>query len=107
MKRMKTFMKYLIAFIALYFISNFLIGYILVSNYDAIPSESGKVESSNYDITISEAKATNANGIINGSISKKEGSQEQDQYLKVDFFSKLGNLIGTEYYDISSLRRWN
>lgn len=45
MNRMKTFMKYLIAFLALYFISNLLINLILESNYKMLPADSGKVES--------------------------------------------------------------
>lgn len=101
MNRMKTFLKYLIAIVLLYFISNFLISYFLESNYKSL--ESSKIETENYDITIKEAKATNANGQLSGQINKKEDASESNEFLKVDFYNKRDNLLGTKYIDVSNL----
>ena len=44
MSRMKTFFKYFIVLILLYFISNFLIGFILYSNYEDMNTENSSIE---------------------------------------------------------------
>lgn len=44
MSRMKTFFKYCIALILLYFISNFLIGFILYSNYEEMNTANSSID---------------------------------------------------------------
>ena len=102
MGRMKTFLKYLIIFIAFYLISNLVIEYCLKANYETLASNN--IETVNYDVNIQEAKSTNANGQISGEVSKKENASEENKYLKIDFYNQRDQLMGTKYIDISSLK---
>ena len=101
MGRMKTFLKYLIIFLAFYLISNLLIEYCLRTNYETLASNN--IETENYDVKIQEAKTTNANGQISGEVSKKEGRTGANNYLKIDFYNKRDQLMGTRYIDIRNL----
>lgn len=102
MNRMKTFLKYLIAIVLLYFFSNLIIEYSLKGNYSNI--ESGSiVQSENYNVNITEAKATKANGEIKGEITKKEEAIESNKYLKINFYNDRNNLMGTKYIQIKNL----
>ena len=104
MKRMGTFLKYLILLVAVYFISNFIIDYTLYSSYrtlDSYAETTSVSDTGNYDVKITEARATNANGEISGEITKKEG--DSSNFLKIDFFNKRNQLMGSEYVDISNI----
>lgn len=104
MKRMKTFLKYLIILVALYFVSNVLIDYILYRNYseiDTAQNSSSQIEG--YNLKITSAKATNTNGQIHGTITKNDDGKDGNNFLKIDFFNKRNQLMGTEYLDIRDL----
>ena len=58
-----------------------------------------------YDVSITEAKATNANGIVTGNITKKDDGSESNKYLKIDFFNKRNALMGTKYVDVGDVKR--
>ncbi len=105
MKRLKTFFIYFVIFVAFYFVSNVIIDYSLYSTYRNLGTNATSIKSQNYDITVNEAKATNANGSISGQITKKDDGSEQNKYLKIDFFSKNNQYLGSEYENIESLIR--
>lgn len=105
MNRMKTFLKYLIAIVLLYFFSNLLIEYSLQGNYSNLESASNVVQSENYNIKVTEARATKANGEIKGEISRKETAEATNKYLKIDFYNERNNLMGTKYIEIKNLSR--
>ena len=103
MKRMKTFLKYLLLLLLLYFISNILIDYMHYRSYSEIESSGSSVQAEGYNINVYSAKATNANGIIAGTISKKDDGQVGNNLMKIDFFNERDQLMGTEYFDIKNL----
>ena len=100
MERLKTFFKYLIVFVAFYFLTDLLISVALANNYKPMKSEG--ILASGYDITVNEAKATTVSGYIAGKIKPNE-IDEKDKYMQIDFFSKYGNILGRKYVDISSV----
>jgi hypothetical protein len=101
MDRMKTFLKYLIIFIAFYFLTDVLISIALANNYKPMQSEG--INANGYDITVEDAKVTSVSGYISGKIKPNENS-EKDKYMQIDFFSKYGNTLGRKYVDISSVK---
>ena len=103
MARMKTFLIYFLILVAFYFLSNFIIGFTLYSTYKSLDANAGTIQTENYDIKIGEAKATTANGSISGQITKKDDGSDSNKYLKIDFFSKNNQFLGSEYAKIDDL----
>ena len=101
MERLKTFLKYLIVFVAFYFFTDLLISIALANNYKPMGSEG--ISATGYDITVNEAKVTTVSGYILGEI-KPNDAAEKDKYMQIDFFSKYGNILGRKYIDISSVK---
>lgn len=101
MDRMKTFLKYLILFIAFYILTDVLIGIALSNNYK--PISCTKIETPSYVTTINTAKATSVSGYIEGTIGLSENLQNQNKYMQIDFYSKYGHRIGRKYVDLSSV----
>lgn len=100
MKRIKTFIKYLIIFLIVYFGVNFLSFQIIKSTYKT------KGVSANFtspSVEISDSKATITNGYINGKVTNTTGNTLENQYLKLDFFSKRDVNVGTKYIDLGTL----
>ena len=100
MKRMKTFFKYFLAIVIVYFVVNFASFYVLKSTYKTKDYE---VESSILDIEITEAKATLVNGYIKGVAKNTTDVNVDGKYLKIDSYSKRDVLLGTKYVEIKSL----
>ena len=100
MKRMKTFFKYFLAIVIVYFVVNFASFYVLKSTYKTKDYE---VESSILDIEITEAKATLVNGYIKGVAKNTTDVNVDGKYLKIDSYSKRDVLLGTQYIEIKSL----
>lgn len=101
MKRMKTFLIYLLIFVGLYVISNFLIdAYIKTSYYNI---EKYDIDVPNANITILSAKASKDDGHIEGKIVNNTNEKIENQYMKVELFSDNGTNIGTQYIKIESL----
>lgn len=101
MNRMKTFLKYLILFIAFYILTDVLISIALSNNYEAISCT--KNETAGYVTTVNNAKATSVSGYVEGTIKLIEEAQNPDKYMQVDFYSKYGHCIGRKYVDLSSI----
>ena len=100
MKRMKTFFKYFLAIVIVYFLVNFASFYILKSTYKTKDYE---IESSILDVQITEAKATLVNGYIKGIAKNTTDVNVDGKYLKIDSYSKRDVLLGTKYVEIKSL----
>lgn len=99
MKRMKTFFKYFLAFLALYIIVD-------VGSYMSIKStyipKNYEVEIENPKVTVSEFKATTLNGYINGKIKNTTDAVITGKALKFDYYSKNDILMGTKYFKVDN-----
>lgn len=99
MKRLKTFFKYFLAFLALYIIVD-------IGSYMSIKStyisKKYEVEIDNPKVTVSEFKATTLNGYINGKINNNTNSVITGKALKFDYYSKHDVLMGTKYFKVNN-----
>ena len=102
MERLKTFLKYLIVFVAFYFFTDILVSVALANNYKPMQSEG--INTPGYVVTVEDAKSTTVSGYISGKIKAIEGAEQPDKYMQIDFFSKYGNVLGRKYIDISSVK---
>ena len=101
MKRMKTFLIYLILFLLFYVFSNVMIYLNIRSTSKNI--ENGTVEFQNPEIIVEEAKASRVNAIIKGKMSSQEGQTVQYKYVRVDLLSDRGNVLNSRFIDISDI----
>lgn len=102
MSRMKTFLIYLIAFVAFYIFTDVMISIALANNYENIKCTTN--EPTGYVINLTEAKATSVSGYVKGTIKLIEGTENPDKYLQLDLYSKYGNCIGRRFADLSNLQ---
>lgn len=101
MKTMKKFFTYLIIFVLLYFIFDFLM--ILgtkglskdITNY-TIDSNLAKVE-------ITQSNATYSNINISGNITNNKDKLINKLYVRTEFYNGNGKYIGSEYKEIKNL----
>ena len=100
MDRMKTFLKYFIAFVLVYVLVNVGTYFILKSTYISrdyeINIDSPKVE-------IVEAKTTVENGYVKGKITNNTENIVTGSALKLEYYTKRGVLAGTKYVKIDNL----
>lgn len=99
MDRVKTLFKYAIWVILFWILSDVLIYFGINSTYKDIVS---KNEISN-QITINNAEATTVNGRILGTVTNNEENDISEKYLKVDLYSDIGNIVGTNFLEIGNL----
>ena len=85
MKRLKTFFKYFLAIVIVYIVVDIASLYILKSTYN---TKEYSVDNSIFDINVTEAKATFANGYIKGSVKNNTNAQIDNKYLKIENISK-------------------
>lgn len=104
MKRLKTFFKYFLAIVIVYIVVDITSLYILKSTYN---TKEYSVDNSIFDINVTEAKATFANGYIKGSVKNNTNAQIDNKYLKIENISKRGVLLGTKYFKLPSLMPGN
>lgn len=102
MDRMKTFLRYLIIFVAFYLLTNVLISISLSSNHK--PMTCTKNESASYTISITDAKSTSVSGYVSGTIKLNGEIAEPEKYLQIDFYSKYGNCMGRKYIELDSVK---
>ena len=79
MSRLKTFFKYFLAIVIIYFVVNILSAFIMKSTYDA---KDYTIENSIYTVEVADAKATLVNGYINGKIQNKFDSNNANYKIK-------------------------
>lgn len=102
MDRLKTFLRYLILFVAFYIFTNVLTSVALSSNHK--PMTCTKNESASYTISVTEAKSTSVSGVVSGKIKVNEEAAEPEKYLQIDFYSKYGNCMGRKYIELDSVK---
>lgn len=98
MKRMKTFLIYILAIIGFFLFSELLINASLESEYKKL----GRRDDIN-QVVITQAESTMVNGRIKGIVVNSEEAPLNGKYLKFDFYSSRDILKGTKYIDISQL----
>ena len=94
---MKTFLKFAICFILFFIFSNFLINVGLNSSYKDITRKDTTPQ-----VEISQAQATLVNGRVKGIIKNSQEDYLTGKFVKVDFYSKRNNVIGTKYIPIET-----
>lgn len=99
MDRVKTLFKYALWIILFWILSDVLIYFGINSTYKDIEKRN-EISS---QITIDDAEATTVNGRILGSVTNNEDNDISEKYLKVDLYSDIGNLVGTNFLEIGNL----
>lgn len=100
MARMKVFAKYLIIFVAIYFLFDFFAYRYLVNTYKNIKSY--EITTNSPEVTIKEAKATAVNGYVVAQVTNNTGSNINKTYVKIDLYTARGNNVGTVYSKIEN-----
>lgn len=100
MARMKVFARYLIIFVAIYFLFDFFAYRYLVNTYKNIKSY--EVTASAPEVTIKEAKATAVNGYVVAQVKNNTGAFITKKYVKIDLYTTRGNNVGTVYSKIEN-----
>ncbi len=109
MKRLKTFLTYLILVVAFFALSKFLeAGFIRNMYKDMIGTVDGDFtyngQAIYLDIVVNEAKSTNVNGYVDLTITNKANVDIEEAYLKVNLHSKSEVLAITKFMDIKDLK---
>ncbi len=99
MDRVKTLFKYAIWIILFWILSDVLIYFGINSTYKDIEKRN-EISS---QIIINNAEATTVNGRILGTVTNNEENDISEKYLKVDLYSDIGNLVGTNFLEIGNL----
>lgn len=100
MSRLKTFFKYFLAIVIIYFVVNILSAFIMKSTYDA---KDYTIENSIYTVEVEEAKATLVNGYINVKIINNTTEKIESKILKIDCYSIRNKHMGTKYVGVKEL----
>ena len=103
MKTMKLFRNLFIIFILLFIFVGFMSKAFIESTYTSISKS--EIISDIPKIEIIEAKVTNVNGFMIAKITNNSQEMLDDKYIKLDFFSKNDNNIGTKYLKINNLNK--
>lgn len=109
MKRLKTFLTYLLLIVGFFLVSRFL-EYALIKDmyYDMTGNVKGDFiyNSQNVfiDINVLEAKSTRVNGYVNMKIFNASDTDIELAYLKVDLYSKSGVLGISKYMEVNNLK---
>ncbi len=102
MSRMKTFLIYALIVLAIVLCTDGLSNIILESNYVDLGYDVG-VESPKIEIL--EAKTTKDNGRIKIRITNNTDKKIENKFLKIDLYSDISNLLGTEYVKIEGIEK--
>ena len=100
----KKISKFVIFFIILYFVSNFVCAKLIASKYED-KRDNIKIVSNmeGVDISFDEFAATFSNGRFKGTVTNNTGSELKAKAIKVDFYSKFNNKIGTKYMELGDI----
>lgn len=102
MDRMKTFVIYALCIILFFIFSNIMIDISIKATYDPINMDI--ISEENLKLYIKEAKATYVNGYVEGSVSNT-GNDKETIYVKMEFYSKNNNILGTKYVKVENFRK--
>ena len=108
MSKMKTFLIYFLILLAFFIVSNILENGLIKQMYNDI---TGTVNENflyssqivDFDITVTEAKATNRNGYIDITIKNNSNIYIAEAYIRVQLYTKSGVLAVDKYMEISGL----
>ena len=98
MDRLKTFAKYAIWIILFWIFSDILIYVGLNTTYKDMQNI-GTIPAG---IQVSQIQSTKVNGRIKLSIENEELS---GKYIKIDLYSDMGNVLGTQYIEIGNISK--
>ena len=99
MKRMKTFLIYLLIFVGFFVLSDVLINVSLNTSYHTITRKDNLEQ-----VVINQAEATQVNLRIKGTVTNLVENPITLKYMRVDFYSERDNLVGSRYIDVSNLK---
>lgn len=102
MKRMKKFLIYTILVIIVIVATDFIADLCLESGYK--PIYNYEIATTSPKIEIIEAKTTNANGTIKGTVTNETNQFMQNLFIKMELLSDIGNTLGTEYLQVGNLQ---
>lgn len=109
MKRLKTFLTYLLLIVGFFLVSKFL-EYALIKDmyYDMTGKVQGDFVYNSQeifvDIKVLEAKSTRINGYVNMKLTNTADTDIELAYLKVDLYSKSGVLGISKYMEVKNLK---
>jgi hypothetical protein len=109
MKRMKTFLTYVLLVIGFFALSIILENALLLSMYSKISGEFDGYYSktnSKFGIHNVDSKSCSVNGYINFDLINSTGKYIENEYLKVELYNKQNLLADTEYFIISNMQPW-
>ena len=99
---MKTFLMYVILVLAFYVFSNVMTNAFLKNSY--VDIDKYEVKNDMFFVDITEAKASQRNGYINGVIKNTTESSIENKYLKFSMLSKSNKVLGEKYIKIDKIR---
>lgn len=102
MARMKTFFLYALAIVGFMFLSYVLENGLIENMYKTMD---GYVEATTSQTTVAEVhgKASNVNGYMSFKLSNNSSYPVNNDYIKIDLYSKRGLLAATKYVKINNL----
>ena len=103
MDRVKTFTKYFIAFIIVFFLVDFFSNRIMWSRFK--PVTDGQVEESVVEINDIECRATKFNGYIEGIVKNKTGVYVNKLVMKVELYDNRDKLLKTQVVEIEDIKK--
>ena len=108
MKRMQTFIIYIIIIAGFFLLSNFLSGQLIDQMYKELNGTVEKTfsyngEEKSLEIKIIDAKATRMNGYLTARVTNKSDSKIDKAYLKIDLFAKEDIKAVSRYMEINDL----
>lgn len=101
MKRLKTFLIYVILIAAFWVLSDFLIFMAIKGTYRYIDTN---ILAKDISINVAESKATYINGYVKGNIYN-DTNEVLNKYIKMDFYSERNVHLGTKYVKIENLEQ--
>lgn len=100
MQRLKTFLIYGLLILGLWILSDILIFVGLNSTYQ---DKSYNLSMQEYQIDITECRATYINGYVKGIITNNTENNINEKYLKIDCYSPRDTLLGTKYVQVQNV----
>lgn len=102
MKRLKTFAKYLIVFLLVFFVVGFLSDRLMFSRFKYV--ENGQIEESFIELNDIECKATKQNGYIEGIVTNNTGKYVNNLFMKIELYDDGDKLLKTDNIEVQDLK---
>ena len=102
MKRMKTFLIYLLLVLAVVLSTDIVSKLVLETNYKDLTKY--EILATPPEINITESKAGRANGRVKGTITNKTENALENIYIKLELKSKNNITLGSEFAKVESLK---